>query len=57
MDIRISRVESHYEIILGKMLCTNQIDATYTYDPYYCVTDIHFEGIAESERKKCGLVR
>lgn len=56
-DIKISRVGLHYEIILGKMLCTNQIDATYTYEPYFCAADIHFEGIAESERKKCGLVR
>ena len=42
----------HYEIILGKMLCTNQIDDTYTYEPYFCAADIHFEGIAENERKK-----
>lgn len=51
-DIKISRVGLHYEIILGKMLCTNQIDATYTYEPYFCAADIHFEGITESERKK-----
>lgn len=51
-NIKISRVGLHYEIILGKMLCTNQIDATYTYEPYFCAADIHFEGIAESERKK-----
>ncbi|MDE7205134.1 MAG: restriction endonuclease subunit S [Lachnospiraceae bacterium] len=51
-DIKISRVGLHYEIILGKMLCTNQIDATYTYEPYFCAADVHFEGIAESERKK-----
>ena len=51
-DINISRVGLHYEIILGKMLCTNQIDDTYTYEPYFCAADIHFEGIAESERKK-----
>lgn len=51
-DIKISRVGLHYKIILGKMLCANQIDATYTYEPYFCAADIHFEGIAESERKK-----
>lgn len=34
------------------MLCTNQIDDTYTYEPYFCAADIHFEGIAENERKK-----
>lgn len=51
-DIKISRVGLHYEIILGKMLCTNQIDDTYTYEPYFCAADIHFEGIAESERKR-----
>lgn len=51
-DIKISRVGLHYEIILGKMLCTNQIDDTYTYEPYFCAADIHFEGIAENERKK-----
>lgn len=52
LDIKISRVGLHYEIILGKMLCTNQIDDTYTYEPYFCAADIHFEGIAESERKR-----
>lgn len=51
-DIKISRVGLHYEIILGKMLCTSQIDDTYTYEPYFCAADIHFEGIAENERKK-----
>lgn len=51
-DIKISRVGLHYEIILGKMLCTNQIDTTYTYEPYFCAADIHFEGIAASERKR-----
>ena len=51
-DIKISRVGLHYQIILGKMLCTNQIDDTYTYEPYFCAADIHFEGIAESGRKK-----
>lgn len=51
-DVKISRVGLHFDIILGKMLCPNQIDETYTLEPYYCAADVHFDGISSDERKK-----
>ncbi len=50
-EIKISRVGLHYDIILGKMLCSSQVDDSYTLEPYYCAADIHFEGISDDERK------
>lgn len=51
-EIKISRVGLHYDIILGKMLCTTPPDESYTLEPYYCAADIHFEGVADGERKQ-----
>ena len=51
-EIKISRLGLHYDIILGKMLCSAQVDDTYTLEPYYCAADVHFEGISDGERKK-----
>ena len=50
-EIKVSRLGLHYDIILGKMLCSAQVDNTYTLEPYYCAADVHFEGISDSERK------
>ncbi|MCF0123870.1 MAG: restriction endonuclease subunit S [Ruminiclostridium sp.] len=50
-EISMSRVGLHYNIILGKMLCSNQPDDTYTLEPYYCAADVHFDGVASGERK------
>lgn len=50
-EIKVSRLGLHYNIILGKMLCSAQVDGTYTLEPYYCAADVHFEGISNSERK------
>lgn len=50
-EIKISRLGLHYDIILGKMLCSAQVDDSYTLEPYYCAADVHFEGISDSERK------
>lgn len=50
-EIEISRLGLHYDIILGKMLCSAQVDDSYTLEPYYCAADVHFEGISDSERK------
>lgn len=50
-EIKVSRLGLHYDIILGKMLCSTQVDETYTLEPYYCAADVHFEGISDSERK------
>lgn len=48
---KVSRVGLHYDIILGKMLCSNQVDETYSLEPYYCAADVHFEGVSNAERK------
>ena len=50
-EIKVSRLGLHYDITLGKMLCSTQVDDTYTLEPYYCAADVHFEGISDSERK------
>lgn len=50
-EIKVNRLGLHYDIILGKMLCSAQVDNTYTLEPYYCAADVHFEGISDSERK------
>ena len=50
-EIKVSRLGLHYDIILGKMLCSAQADDSYTLEPYYCAADVHFEGISDSERK------
>lgn len=50
-EIKVSRLGLHYDITLGKMLCSTQVDDTYTLEPYYCAADVHFDGISDSERK------
>lgn len=47
-----SRVGRHYYITLGKMLCTAAADDSYSYEPYYCAADVHFEGVSPIARKK-----
>ena len=49
---KISRVNFHYDIILGKMLCSFPPDDSYTLEPYYCAANVHFEGIASDELKE-----
>ena len=51
-DWKLSRVGLHFSIILGKMLCNAPLNDTYTLEPYYCAADVHFNGIADGERKK-----
>lgn len=50
--IKISRVGLHYNIILGKMLCTEQITSDYSLEPYYCAANVHFDGIDSNELKQ-----
>ena len=50
--VPVSRVGLHFDVILGKMLCSNPIDDSYTLEPYYCAADVHFEGISDGEKKK-----
>lgn len=51
-DWKLSRVGLHFSIILGKMLCNAPFNDTYTLEPYYCAADVHFDGVADGERKK-----
>ena len=51
-DWKLSRVGLHFAIILGKMLCNAPLNDTYTLEPYYCAADVHFDGVADGERKK-----
>ena len=52
LAVKISRVNFHYDIILGKMLCSFPPDDSYTLEPYYCAANVHFEGIASDELKE-----
>lgn len=49
---KISRVARHFQIILGKMLCSAQIDDSYTLEPYYCAANVHFDGISRQVIKE-----
>lgn len=49
---KMSRVGLHYDIILGKMLCTTQPNDDYTLEPYYCAANIHFDGISNEAIKE-----
>lgn len=53
--IPISRVGLHFDIVLGKMLCSAPVDDNYTLESYYCAADVHFEGLSNGEKRKCGL--
>ena len=48
----ISRVGLHYSIILGKMLCPQQLDSTYSLEEYFCAANVHFGEICTTELKK-----
>jgi len=50
--IPISRVGLHFDIVLGKMLCSSPVDDNYTLESYYCAADVHFEGLSNGEKKK-----
>lgn len=49
---KVSRVGLHYNVILGKMLCTTQIDESYSLEKYYCAANVHFDGISDGELKE-----
>lgn len=53
----MSRVGLHYIIILGKMLCPNQIDITYSLEKYFCAANIHFGEIVTDELKEMWFSR
>ena len=47
----ISRVARHFQIILGKMLCSSPNNDHYTLEPYYCAANVHFDGISAKPLK------
>lgn len=51
-DIKLSRVGLHFEIVLGKMLCPTQLEASYSLEPYYCAANVHFSGVDEEDLKQ-----
>ena len=42
----ISRVGLHHRIILGKMLCSEPVDGSYSLEKYLCAADVHFTGVS-----------
>ncbi|MDD7409153.1 MAG: restriction endonuclease subunit S [Anaerovoracaceae bacterium] len=51
-NITVSHIGMHAKIILGKMICSKPVNDTYTLEPYYSAIDVHFDGIADLERKQ-----
>ena len=41
----VAMVGHCYDIQLGKMLCSEQRDASYSLEPYYCAANVHCEGV------------
>ena len=52
VEWNLSRVGLHFDIILGKMLCSSQIAGDYTLEPYYCAANVHFDGVADDDIKQ-----
>ena len=52
LENKISRVGLHYDIILGKMLCPEQVDASYSLEPYFCAANVHFSGVDTENLKE-----
>lgn len=48
---KTSRVGLHFEIILGKMLCSEPLGADYTLEKYYCAANVHFSGVDKCDLK------
>ena len=49
-QISVSRVGLHYDIILGKMICSYPLGKMVEY-PYYCAANVHFDGINNENLK------
>lgn len=48
----VSRIGLHYDIILGKMLCSVQPSEDYTLERYFCAANVHFDGISDVDTLK-----
>ena len=51
-DVKLSRTGLHFNIVLGKMLCTDPIDDSYTYEYYYCAANVHFGELSNDGLKQ-----
>lgn len=49
---QLTRVGLHFDITLGKMLCTNKLSDDYTLEPYYCAANVHFDGVTNDGLKQ-----
>lgn len=47
-----TKVKFSYDVVLGKMLCNEQIDESYTLENYLCATNIKWDGIQTSPAKQ-----
>ena len=47
-----SRVGLHYDIVLGKMLCSEQATPQHTLGRYYCAANVHFGEISPEDELK-----
>lgn len=51
-EVKISRVGLHFDIILGKMICSELKSPDMREYPYYCAANVHFDGVDSSDLKK-----
>ena len=49
---RVSRVKLHYELILGKMLCSTPSNDANIRLPYVCAANVHFDGVTLGNLKE-----
>lgn len=52
VGVELSRVGLHFDIVLGKMLCSQAPNDSYTLEPYYCAANVHFDGVDSSNLKE-----
>ena len=49
---KVSRVKLHYELILGKMLCSTPSNDANIRLPYVCAANVHFDGVTLGNLKE-----
>ena len=47
-----STIRRHFDITLGKMLCSNKLSDDYTLEKYFCAADVHFGDLATTDNKQ-----
>lgn len=52
IELMVSRVGLHFDIILGKMVCTEPKESNMTEYPYICAANVHFDGVDTINLKK-----